>query len=334
MLHELHQPVVVHPVEVRAEIGLQYVVHLPFLDAAAQLVEAVVHPAFRAVPVTAWQEHRFVHGPEEIRQRELHQLVLETTDRQGALLVAPRLFDPHPFRRARSVGATVQAVDEVAEVLLQPLAVGPLGGPVDPDRLVGGQALEAVAEVLLVDHEVEHAVEACVRVAPRHAGYLSQLRVHPESPFGDGRMRGSDRWNGRVGRFAPRALPRFSANLGGVPRPIPRPVTLRRALFTLRRLTRLLRLRSAALSSGVIPVSPGWCRDPCSSMRSSTPVLGAVLVRGVPRPSPAPRMKGSASGTNPFFSELCFRFSTTCFTSLHSFFSLGHVASVIKLPGG
>ena len=68
-----------------------------------------------------------------------------------------------------------EALVQVAEVVLQPLPVGLLRHPVDPDGRVGPQAVEGASQGRHID-EMCQRVELCVGIAFRSRRYLQQFR--------------------------------------------------------------------------------------------------------------------------------------------------------------
>src|SRR6476620_10523749 len=70
--------------EVAADIGLEYVVHLPGHDLQAQRLQSVVRVAPRSKAVTAVEEIRFKHGLDNARYRPLQQPIRDRGDPQWA----------------------------------------------------------------------------------------------------------------------------------------------------------------------------------------------------------------------------------------------------------
>src|SRR6185369_12382333 len=85
MLDEADEPFLVHRVEERSDVGIQYEVHLPALNAYYERIHRIVCVAPGPEPVREPEEVFLVDRVQDRRRRPLDDLVFESGYRQRSL---------------------------------------------------------------------------------------------------------------------------------------------------------------------------------------------------------------------------------------------------------
>jgi site-specific DNA recombinase len=85
MLHEPYEPFLVHRVEERLDVGVQYPAHLPAVDPNTERIQRIVRAASRPEPVRDSEEVFLVDRVQQRDHRPLDDLVLQGRDRERAL---------------------------------------------------------------------------------------------------------------------------------------------------------------------------------------------------------------------------------------------------------
>ena len=85
MFNESHQPLVADVIEESLDVGVQYPVHRPVLDARRERVQRVVLSPARPEPVGEAEEVRFVDSTENLHHRALDDLIFQRGDAERAL---------------------------------------------------------------------------------------------------------------------------------------------------------------------------------------------------------------------------------------------------------
>ena len=121
MFNESHQPLVADVIEESLDVGVQYPVHRPVLDASRERVQRVVLSPSRAEPIGEAEEVRFVDGIEHLHHRALDNppiksgasLIFQRGDAERAL-PSVRFQDVGTKARLCPIGTPVDASLKVA----------------------------------------------------------------------------------------------------------------------------------------------------------------------------------------------------------------------------
>jgi len=85
MLHEPDEPFLVHRVEERLDVGVQYPAHLLAVDPDTERIQRIVRAASRPEPVRDSEEVFLVDRVQQRDHRPLDDLVLQGRNRERAL---------------------------------------------------------------------------------------------------------------------------------------------------------------------------------------------------------------------------------------------------------
>ena len=85
MLYKTDEPFMVHRIEERADVGIQYPAHLPAADPDDERIECLVSAASRSESIRESEELFLVNRIQHLDRRPLDNLVLQRSDGERAL---------------------------------------------------------------------------------------------------------------------------------------------------------------------------------------------------------------------------------------------------------
>src|SRR3984893_4784764 len=150
MLDETDEPVLVHRIEERLDVGVQYDVHLPVLDGDHKRIHGVVGAATRPEPVREPEEVLLVDRVQHRDNRTLDNLVLQCGNRERTLSTV-RLGYVCPPGRLRPVRPPMDPCMQLLESALEVCFVVPIRQPVDPGRSIPLELAECLPEQINTD---------------------------------------------------------------------------------------------------------------------------------------------------------------------------------------
>ena len=180
MLEKADEPFVVERIEEATNVRVEHPVHLLRLDANRERIQRLVRATLRPEPVPEAEKVLFVNGAEHLDDGPLDDFVLQRGNAERSLPPV-RLRDVRPSNRARSERAPLDAGGQVAEVVLQRLAVVPprfavdAGGSVPFQRGIRRSQTVDVVHVVQQRGEPLSLVPSCCLTYPLDA----IRRLHP-----------------------------------------------------------------------------------------------------------------------------------------------------------
>src|SRR5262245_24864074 len=176
MLQEADQPILVHRVEERSDVGVQYEAHLLAVDPDAERIHRIMRAAPRPEAIREPEEVLLVDRVQHRSRRPLDDLVFKGGNRQRPLTPV-RFGYVHPPGGMRPVRSTMHAGVQVLEIALEVCLVIPPRQPVHAGRGVLLEFVERLVQMLDAD-VVEERGEPLLLPLPCGLPYALQRLVH------------------------------------------------------------------------------------------------------------------------------------------------------------
>jgi hypothetical protein len=140
----------VHTIEESFDVCFRYMTHPLLLDGPPQLVQTPMLAATGSIPMTAVYEGFLIDRLQNPLYRQLHHLVLKTTDAKRAPLDASRLWCVGSPLGLWAISHTLQPVRQIPEVLFEVPPIVFLGYAIHTDGFVAVQCFVALPQVVHV----------------------------------------------------------------------------------------------------------------------------------------------------------------------------------------
>src|SRR6202011_1275002 len=176
MFHKLDEPLLAHRVEERADVGVQYPVHLCASDPDHERIHRIVRAASRPEPIREPEEIFLVDRAQHRSRGPLDDLVLKGGDRDPARHPI-RLGYLNPPRRQCPIRSPMDAGMQVLEIALKVLLVVPTCQPIHPRCSILLEFKECLLEVIDTD-VVEERGELLLLPLPCSLPYALQRLGH------------------------------------------------------------------------------------------------------------------------------------------------------------
>lgn len=172
MFYKLHQPVVFDCIEEAADIRVQQPTHLPLRDRHIDCVQSVVLTSARAKPIAETEKALLVNLLEDQHQCLLDDLIFHCGHTKRTLPTIG-LGNPDPLARFGPIAAAVDAIPEVDQTLIQPLAVLRSRHSIHPGGRISSETKVRLPEQISI-HVVQQVGKLLLRVLSRCLPYPVQ----------------------------------------------------------------------------------------------------------------------------------------------------------------